>query len=240
MLARLRASDPTEPLRHVAFYRVCRAACALACRLFYRLRVHGRENVPASGGLLIVSNHQSHLDPVFIGVGLGRRNMASIARVGLFKNPLLGALLRGLGAISLRQSEGDAGAIRAAISELKKGRAMLIFPEGSRSPDGEVHEFKRGSWLLMSRSGCDVLPVAVEGAFDAWPRTRTFPRLFGQRCAVAFGKPIPFEQLRQLGPDDGLDALSRSIRSLQSELSVELRSRAGGRVAKPGPGARPV
>ncbi len=218
MFARLRASDPTEMLWHVAFYRFCRMLCVVASRVLYRLRIEGRENVPSSGGLLIVSNHQSHLDPVFVGVGVGRRNMASIARAGLFKNPLLRLLLRGLGSISLKQDEGDAGAIRTAITELKKGRAMLIFPEGSRSPDGNVHEFKRGTWLLLSRSGCTVLPAAVEGAFYAWPRTRSVPHLFGHRCAVAFGEPIPFDDLKRLGPDAGLEMLATRVNDLRLKL----------------------
>lgn len=218
MFAWLRASDPTEMLWHVAFYRFCRALCVVASRVFYKLRIEGRENVPETGGLLIVSNHQSHLDPVFVGVGVGRRNMASIARAGLFKNPLLRLLLRGLGSISLKQDEGDAGAIRAAIGELKKGRAMLIFPEGSRSPDGQVHEFKRGTWLLLSRSGCTVLPAAVEGAFNAWPRTRSVPHLFGHRCAVAFGKPIPFEDLKRLGAEAGLEMLEARVNDLRLKL----------------------
>jgi 1-acyl-sn-glycerol-3-phosphate acyltransferase len=239
ILARLRASDPAQPLFNAAFYRLCRKIVALAVRTLYRLQVRGREHIPPAGGLLIVSNHQSHLDPPLIGTALGRRNMAAIARAGLFRHPLMGLLLRGLGAISLRQEEGDAGAMRAAIAELKKGRVLLIFPEGSRSPDGTIHPFKRGTWLLLSRSGCTVLPTAVEGAFDAWPRGRPLPRIIGCRCAVAFGEPISFEDLKKLGPDAGLELLAQRIDTLRLGLRAELRTSTDGRLPRPGPADRP-
>lgn len=223
MLGRLRACDPSEPLSRIIFYRTCRKVCAIAVRLIYRLRVVGAANVPPATpearGLLLVANHQSHLDPPLIGVALGHRNMASLARIGLFGNRFFAWLLRVLGSISIRQGESDTAAIRAAIGELKKGRIVLIFPEGSRSPDGSVHEFKRGTWLLLSRAGCDVLPAAVEGAFAAWPRTRTAPRIFGQRCAVAFGEPIPFERLSAMGADEALRHLQQVIEAMRVGLS---------------------
>lgn len=240
MFSRLRALDTGVSLRHILFYRLCRFACAVASKVFYRLRIVGEDRVPGAGALLVVANHQSHLDPVFIGVGLRRRNMASLARSGLFRNPIVGGLLRGLGSISIRQEEGDSGAIRAAIAELKKGRLLLMFPEGSRSSDGAVSPFKRGVWLLMSRSGCDVLPAAVEGAFDAWPRSRRLPSLFGHRCAVAFGEPIPHAELKRLGPDAALEMLALRVDDMRLELRAELRRSTGGRRPRPGPGDHPA
>ncbi|MCC6322288.1 MAG: 1-acyl-sn-glycerol-3-phosphate acyltransferase [Phycisphaerales bacterium] len=235
MLSGLRRCDSGEPLRTILFYRLCRFLCLVYVTLFYRLKVIGRDRVPMTGGLLVVANHQSHLDPVLIGVGLDRRNMASLARSGLFKNILFGLILRGVGSIPIRQEEGDAAAIRTAIGELKKGRLMLIFPEGSRSPDGALREFKRGAWLLMSRSGCDVLPAAVEGAFDAWPRSRKFPGLFGHRCAVMFGQPVKAGDLKTLGPDAGLAMLAERVDDLRLTLREQLRRSSGGR--RPAPGA---
>jgi 1-acyl-sn-glycerol-3-phosphate acyltransferase len=236
MFERLRATDPTQPLYNSMLYRFCRALLVAFIWLFYRPRFYGVENIPPAGALLVVSNHQSHLDPPLIGIGLGRRNMASIAREALFKIPIFGPLLRAVGAIPIKQEEGDAAAIRAAIGELKKGRLLLIFPEGTRTPDGAMHEFKRGTWLLLSRSGCSVLPAAVEGAFDAWPRSRRWPRLFGRRCAVAFGEVIEFQTLKPMGADAGLEFLARRIDALRLELRTKLRERTHGRLPTPGPG----
>jgi 1-acyl-sn-glycerol-3-phosphate acyltransferase len=239
MISRLRSCDPTEPLFRVLLYRICRKVAAVYVRLCYRLHVVGAEHIPATGGLLLVSNHQSHLDPPLLGVALGHRSMASLARVGLFGNRLFGLLLQGLGSIPIKQSEGDTAAIRAAIAELRKGRVVLIFPEGSRSPDGAVHPFKRGTWLLLNKAECDVLPAAVEGAYDAWPREKRVPHFFGQRCMVAFGKPIPHAELKQMGADAALAHLAGVIDRMRLDLRKELRETSHGRLPRKGAGDLP-
>lgn len=219
-----RRFDPTEPLWQVVFYRFCYWVVLIIVTLVYRLRFFGSTNLPpaGSGGLLVVANHQSHWDPPVLGIAFRTRNMASIAREGLFKVPGLKQLLLGLGSIPIKEDEGDAGAIRTAIAELKKGRLTLIFPEGSRSPDGEIKEFKRGAWVLLSRAKVDVMPAAIEGAFDSWPKQNHFPKLFGHRIGVAFGKPIPYAELKALGPDKGLERLRAEVQSLREELRRRL------------------
>src|SRR6185369_9945170 len=148
----------------------------------------------------------------------------------------LGMFLRGVGCIPIKEDAGDAGAMRMAIEQLKRGRVVVIFPEGSRSPDGALHEFKRGVWLLMMRSGVPVLPAAVEGCFDAWPRSRKFPKLFGQRVAVSFGTPISPADLKALGPEAGLKRLATEVDSLRLDLRARLRQATHGRLPAPGPG----
>ncbi len=223
MLARLRALDPPQSLWQILFYRVGYWILLSFFVLFYRARFFGTLNIPDSGGLLIIANHQSHLDPPLVGVGIRRRNMAAIAREGLFKTFPFGLMLRGVGCIPIKEASGDAGAMRTAIEQLKRGRVVVIFPEGSRSNDGSLGEFKRGVWLLMMRSGVPVLPAAVEGCFAAWPRTRTLPRLFGQRVAVNYGVPIPFADLKALGSEKGLATLAASVESLRLDLRATLR-----------------
>ena len=218
MLARLRALDVGRPLGQILFYRIAYWIILAFFTLFYRVRFEGVGNIPRTGGLLVVANHQSHLDPPLLGV--------------------FGALLRGLGTIPIKESEGDAGAVRTSIAQLKAGRLVVIFPEGSRSPDGGMYSFKRGSWLLLARSGAAVLPVAVEGCFDAWPRQRGFPHLFGHRCAVAFGMPIPFEELKAMGADAALDRLAREVDALRMGLREKLRKASRGRVPAAGAGDR--
>lgn len=232
MLSSVRRLDPTQPLRRVLFYRVCYWIVMGLFTLVYRARVFHSSRIPASGGLLIVCNHQSHLDPPLVGVGIRQRNMAAIAREGLFRAPVFGWLLRSLGVIAIKESEGDAGAMKRSIEQLKAGRVVVIFPEGSRSPTGELMPFKRGTWLLLARSGVNVLPAAVEGCFDAWPRSSPLPRLLGQRVAVAFGHPIPFADLKALGADAALDRLSTEVGALQQALRQRL-PRATSRPAQP-------
>jgi 1-acyl-sn-glycerol-3-phosphate acyltransferase len=239
MIASIKALDPGLPLRQVLFYRAIYWPVLALFTLIYRARFFGVQNIPRSGGVLIVANHQSHLDPPLLGVAIRHRNMAAIAREGLYRNPLFGALLRGLGTIPIKEKEGDAGAMRAAIAQLKADRVVVIFPEGSRSPDGAMYSFKRGSWLLLAKSQIPVVPAAVEGCYDAWPRGTVFPRLIGQRVAVAFGEPIPFAELKALGADAALDRLAREVDALRLDLRSTLRRHSRGHVPAEGEGDRP-
>lgn len=216
MLDSIRRIDPTQPLARVLFFRFWYWVVMILYVVVYRVRLLNTGAVPDTGGVLIVANHESHLDPPLIGIGVRRRNIVPVARQGLFRAPGLGLLLRGLGCIALREDEGDAGAIKKAIAALKAGRVVVLFPEGSRTPDGELKEFKRGLWILLARSGVPVLPAAVAGCFEAWPRTRALPRLFGQRVAVLYGNVIPFAELKALGPDVGLKRLRDEIEALRA------------------------
>lgn len=213
----VRAFDPGQPLWRIAFFRFFWLMARIALTLVYRLRSVHPERAPERGGLLVVANHQSHLDPPVVGVALRRRHIVPIARLGLFKNRVFGWLIGMLNSIPINEKEGDAVAIRKAIKELGKGRCILIFPEGSRSPDGRMQEFKRGAWLLISRSKCAVLPAGVEGPYDAWPRSRTLPRMWRQRAAVAFGEVVDHDRLVAMGADEGLAFLAARIEELRTE-----------------------
>lgn len=224
MLDSIRKLDPTQPLARIVFYRLCSWLVIAFFIIIYRARFFGVQNLPRTGGCLVIANHQSHLDPPLIGVALRHRNMAAIARAGLFKVPILNLILRGLGCIPIRESEGDAGAIRAAIEQLKLGRVIVIFPEGSRTPDGHIQPFKRGMWLLMSRSGVPVLPAAVEGCYQAWPRSKPFPRLFAQRVMVGFGEPVAYQTLKDMGSEKGLAYLAQRVELLRQKLAVRMEA----------------
>jgi len=224
MLSDFRRRDPGQPLKSLLFYWVCFHITRAAFTLLYRLRVYHAGRVPEHGGLVIIANHQSHFDPPAIAIALPTRHVVPIARQGLFKNRFLAWLLVRLNSISINEKEGDAVAMRRAIAELKSGRCVLIFPEGARTPDGTVREFKRGTWLLLSRSKCPVVPAAIEGAFNAWPRQRSAPSLWGKRISIAFGEPIPFDELHALGADAALDRLASEVETLRADLHDKLFS----------------
>jgi 1-acyl-sn-glycerol-3-phosphate acyltransferase len=212
----VRGRDPGRSLGGILFFLVCQKAAHVLLRVVYGLRIRGREHIPLTGPLLVISNHESHLDPPVVGVSVSPRHIVPIARSGLFRVPLLAALIRALGSISIRENEGDAGALRAALSALGAGRCVLIFPEGSRSGDGEMQSFKRGAWLLLSRAKCDVLPVAVSGCFEAWPRTRRLPRLWVRRpieCTI--GPVVPHAVLAGMKADEGLAYLAGKVAELR-------------------------
>jgi 1-acyl-sn-glycerol-3-phosphate acyltransferase len=197
---------------------------SIAGTLIYRLRVFGARDLPP-GPVLVVANHQSHLDPPLLGVAFrSDRPVRFIARSGLFKFGPFAWLIRALGAISLKEGEPDSGAMKLAIAELRAGHVIGIFPEGSRSPDGEMQEFKRGAWLLISRAKCDVVPVAIEGAFAAWPRSRSLPRLISPPIGIAIGTPIPYKNLAGLSADEGLSLLKSTISALREDVRQHMAS----------------
>lgn len=204
------------------FYRFARASTTFFCTLFFRVRVVRPYAPPATGACIIVCNHQSFLDPILVGGALRDRAMHPIARLGLFKNRFFGSLIGALNSIPIRENTGDRAAIREGLKRLEQGAAVLIFPEGSRTPDGAVQTFKRGALLLIGQSGCPVLPAAVEGPFEAWPRDRKLPRLWGSRVAVAFGDPIDHDELLEDGPNAALERLQREVEALRAQLRVIL------------------
>ena len=112
---------------------------------------------------------------------------------------------------------------------------MLIFPEGTRTPNGRVQPFKRGVILLVKRSHCPVVPVAIEGPFDIWPKGGKM-RLFSARIAVRFGEPIPAEELMRDGPDAALARMAREIETMRLGLRRMLRRHTKGRYPPPGLG----
>ncbi|MGQ0627356.1 MAG: lysophospholipid acyltransferase family protein [Phycisphaerales bacterium] len=217
MLAAIRAKNPGRSIGAIGFYSVVQHAAWLGLRIFFRLRATGTQHMPGSGPVIVAVNHQSHLDAEMVGTVLPR-HLNYIARASLFKNPLFGWFIRMLNSVPIKEGTSDTGAIRTAIEQLALGRAVLIFPEGTRSPDGTLQPFKRGVWLLLSRSRCPVLPVAVRGAHAAWPRGTKLPRLFGgHRLSVNIGEPIAPETLLALGPDEGLAHLRETVQRLLDE-----------------------
>lgn len=208
------------------FYRFWRFLARVILKVFYRVEVFGAENVPASGALLVAANHQSYIDPPLVG-GMINREMNFVAKSGLFAIGPFAWLIRNLNSVPLREDTSDVAAIKEVVRRLEQGGAVVIFPEGSRSPDGAMHEFKRGVALLVKRAKCPVVPAAVEGCFDAWPRGG-LPRLFGKRVAVKYAAPIAYDELMKDGPDAALVRLATQIEAMRHELRAHLRARTRG------------
>lgn len=236
MFARIRRKRPGTPLSVLLSYECSRYIVVFLLTVLYRFRSYRAHRLPATGAVLLVANHQSYLDPPAIGAGVNHRHLDYIARLGLFEGRFLAWLLRQFNALPIREHGGDAGAIKEILRRLESGRAVLIFPEGTRTEDGAMNEFKRGIAVLVKRSMCPVIPVAVEGCFDAWPRHRRWPRLRGQRIAVSFGHPIDHESLMKDGADAALRRLESDTQRLRMTLRRLLRLKTRGRFPAAGPG----
>ena len=207
-------------------------------RVPYHLRIEGRKNIPWRGPVVLVANHQSYFDPTLVGLVAEPRPVRSLARATLFNNPLFAGLIRSLGAVPIRQQRADPAAMKTLVELLNDGRAVMLFPEGQRTPDGLVHEFQRGLLLVLKRAGAPVVPVAIEGAFDVYPRGRSKPTWSG-RIRVRAAAPIDCDELMADGPDAALERLRQSIETMRLELREKIRADTNGRFPPPGPADRP-
>lgn len=221
MISALHQRQPGASLWRIAYWHCIHMLCFLFLLPVYRYRAFGVRNIPRTGPLLLVSNHQSYLDPSLVGMGCSRRQFAALARSTLFDNPVFAWIIRRLNAIPVTQGETDVGAMRKCISELKKGQALLIFPEGSRTLTGEVEPFQTGTMLMIKRAKPTILPVAIEGAYNVWKRGG-YPKFHG-RIAVKYGEPIPAETIIEMGPDKGLAFLRDTVAGMREELIARLR-----------------
>lgn len=178
-------------------YAVLKALTAALMRLLFRLEARGREHVPRAGPLLLVSNHVSVLDPPLIG-GAAPRQLYFLAKEELFRIPLFGRLIHAVNARPVRRDGADSRALRSTLRLLGEGKAILIFPEGTRGRgDGRLGESKPGAGMLAVMSGAPVVPVYVSGSERALPRGAALPR--PAKVRVTFGPPLHFKAAREDG-----------------------------------------
>ncbi len=205
------------PATRAWFWWFIQASAYLTFKIIYRLKVYGLENMPKTGGVMIASSHQSYLDPALLGA-LPRRPTAFLANAYLFKNPFLGWFIRNLNAFPIEQGKGDRAAVTQAIDRLKDGYVLTIFPEGHRSPDGDLRTLERGFTLVARKAGVPILPAVIDGAYHAWPRRKKFPGV--HPVHILFGKPI---DVSQMNAQEIVAAVTKAL----EELTIDLRNRRG-------------
>lgn len=196
--------EKTSRAQHSWGYRLLYGPTRRICQVFavglYQVRYTGRENIPSEGGVLVVANHQSHLDPPLVGMGC-MRPINYLARESLFRVPVLREIMRLFDTIPLRREGLALEGIKETLRRLRRGEMVLIFPEGTRCRDGQVGPFRPGFTTLALRSGASILPVGIEGAYQVWPRWRRFPHLMG-RIHVHYGFPVSPEEIQSYGQDE--------------------------------------
>ncbi len=143
-----------------AFYKIGKVVCNIFCALSFKIEVSGTENLPIENGFILASNHLTELDPLFIAIRI-KRQLNFMAKAELFKNKIGGAIIKGLGAFPVERGTGDTSAIDKAIDTVKSGNVLAIFPEGTRSKDGELKRFKSGAIVVASQTGADIIPTAI-------------------------------------------------------------------------------
>ncbi|HEY8169284.1 MAG TPA: lysophospholipid acyltransferase family protein [Candidatus Limnocylindrales bacterium] len=194
-IERQRAARPDEPVRALTRttlgMRLMAAAFRFVFRAFARVKVHGTDDLPQDGPLIVVANHTTNADPPLVAAWLQPalgRPLQFLAKEQLF-TPLTRPILRMFGAIVVRAGGSDMEAYRDALTVLKGGGVVTIFPEGTRSIDGVMREAHAGVALIAARSGAPILPVGISGGQRFLPRGRSLP-VFGARLAIRVGRPF--------------------------------------------------
>lgn len=197
-----------------AVYDLLRVLARLAVVGCCRFRVAGREHWPTRGGALICANHQSYLDPPLVGLTCPRR-LTYLGRETLFRHRLLGAVITFMDTIPIDREGGGLAGLKETLRRLKRGDMVLIFPEGTRTRDGRLQPLKPGFCAVARRGKVPLVPVALDGAFDIWPRWSPLPR-FG-RLAVVIGEPISAEDAQRLSDEELVAELTRRMTACYAE-----------------------
>lgn len=202
-------------------YRMSRTAVRFFGRIFLRMRMLGRDQFPDQGGGLVCSNHQSYLDPILLG-GFCDRRMNYLARENLFSTTFFGALIRWYDAIPVKRDGMSISGLKQTLQRLKRGELVVIFPEGTRSEDGQVAPLKSGFCMLARKAKVPLIPVAIAGAYEVWPKGRKLPRM-GRVCLMA-GAPIGADEVQQLSDEELVGELERRIRDCFESASESRRA----------------
>jgi 1-acyl-sn-glycerol-3-phosphate acyltransferase len=201
-------------------YRLGYTISKVVAKLGFRLRTYGRENLIENGPAILASNHSSYLDPPLVGVCC-RKDVYFLARKSLFERPVIGPLIAQLNTVPVDRDRGDVGAVRAMIKLLKSGNRVLVFPEGTRSKDGNLQPARAGVGLLIAKSLAPVVPVRVFGSYAALPRSggiRFVP------ITVVIGKPLFFTK-QDLGTDERAAYQVLSDRVMAAIAALEMPAR---------------
>jgi 1-acyl-sn-glycerol-3-phosphate acyltransferase len=191
--------------------------------IFCQMRATGRNHVPKSGGALLVSNHISHLDVFLLGLPL-ERPLNYVARSTLFL-PGLGFLIRSVGGFAIQREGMGASGLKETLRRIRAGGIVTLFPEGTRSRDGELAELKSGIAVLAARARVPIIPAAVAGTFEAWPRNGLLPRPHPIR--VHYGSPIQPAEIAAMSAEDVTALIRTRILECQSDARQALRRSLG-------------
>lgn len=170
-------------------YAVLWVCCRIVAKVCLRYHVSGTEHIPRHGGVLFAANHASYVDIPLLGCAIPRR-VYFLGRANLFPHPWLKKALRALGWIPLRTDRLDRYALDEAVSKIKAGYPVVIFPEGTRTPHGQLQPGKPGIGLIVAKAQCPVIPAYIAGSYHVWPAGKT--RLRCHPVAVRFGPPVEF------------------------------------------------
>jgi 1-acyl-sn-glycerol-3-phosphate acyltransferase len=208
------------------FYRAWWVVLTPLIRLYWRVRVRGRENLPRRGGVILASNHQSGLDPVVVGAVV-RRPIHWLAKVEYVVTPKVAWFFRSVGVIPVNRDAPERESLERAAAVVRAGKIFGIYPEGTRSPDGRIYRGYTGVARIAEMTAAPVVPVGVLGTREALPKGRILARPL--RCEVRFGPPLHFKRATGEEPAEAYrrftDEVMEAIAQLTGKERVDRYSR---------------
>ncbi len=190
-------------------YPFVRVVVAALCRVLFRVRVAGADRVPREGACVLAPSHRSLMD-IFVLSVVTRRRLRFMAKVELFRIPVLGRLIRALGAFPVDRSAADRAALRAGAEVLADGEVLVVYPEGTRQNGPTITELRHGAAYLALRARAPIVPIGIGGSEEILPGGSWVPSF--SRVAIVVGEPIP-----------GRSATGPVKRSETTETSARLR-----------------
>lgn len=166
----------------MSFYGFAKGLVSGVCHLLFRIKVVGTENIPTNESFVICANHKSDFDPIMVAISMPVE-LNFMAKEELFRIKPIAKIIGALGAFPVKRGKSDVGALKSAISILKSGGRLVIFPEGRRSPKTHMGEGKGGAVLIAVKSGVNILPVGINGKYGLF-----------SKITVNIGKPLDLSQ----------------------------------------------
>ena len=192
-------------LTYNIFYNLAK----LLARVFFRMRVVHPERMVESGPLILAVNHTSFFDPPLAGI-CSRRGVYYLARKTILKWPFFGPLFPAMNVIPVERDGNDMSALREVIKKIKEGNGVVLFPEGTRSKDGNIQPARAGIGFVIAKTGAPVLPMRIFGAYDAFPKNSK--RLHFTQITVVIGEPLVFS------PNDLASATRETYQALSNRV----------------------
>ena len=204
-----------EGLGSKAFYRFVRFIINLLCRVFWRVRVTGRENIPLSGAFVLAPVHRSNIDTM-LACTVTPRRMRYMGKDSLWKNSVTGWLFSALGGFPVTRGTADREALRRCVYVLQSGQPLVMFPEGERKSGAIVEKLFDGAVYVAIKASVPIIPVGIGGSELAMQKGSKMVRPV--RCAMVIGKPI------DVGTSDGTRTARSSVKTISEELQLSLQN----------------
>lgn len=198
------------------FYGIVRWLIVVACRLWFRIEVHGREHLPADGPFIVSPNHRSNLDTPVLGV-ITTRRMRYMGKESLWTSRAMGWLLTALGGFPVQRGTADREALKAALACVERGEPLVMFPEGTRQHGPDVAELFDGPAYVACRTGAPIVPVGMGGTEAAMPKGARFIRPV--KVVITIGRP-----LLPPPPKESGRVSRRAVRELTEELGQAVQA----------------